>query len=311
MLRLRSRGGVPQVPGLLLVVLLGLAGCAGTTTSRVDEFVGARRLIFPVILVDAPLGGPPTYPIHGYGNTERTPTGALSGGWWHNWGPWPCDDSLQMPMVFRSPDEVATAARLCNRAGWLLIANEPAGTGGDQSNLSPEAVADLVWQAAQFWQGKIVCCNTFAGEWWYVDRVRTVYEVAHGIGSWPVRVYGVHVYNNAGNWQADVVAARYADRAVEDLDSFMAQAPAGSRFLVTEYGVLSRWWPEYHAWHRPEDLLETFWRYEQAFRARPAVAGWAWFSSNDPRFNSSDLLTPDGHLTVLGQAWTQARMVSR
>lgn len=297
--------------GCVLLLLLGLAGCAGTAGSGVDEFVGARRLIFPVILVDAPLGGPPKYPIHGYGNTERITTGALSGSWWHNWGPGPCDDPLQMPMAFRSPGEVATAAKLCNRAGWLLIANEPAGTGGDQSNLTPEAVAELVWQAALVWQGEIICCNTFASEWSYIDRVRTVYETAHGIGSWPVRVYGVHVYNNGGNWRSDVIAAGYTDTAIDELDGFMAQTPAGSRFLVTEYGALSRWWPEYKAWHRPDDLVTTFWRYERAFQARPAIVGWAWFSSHDPRFNSSDLLTETGNLTALGTAWSQARRERR
>lgn len=293
--------------GCILLLLFVLADCAGLAGSKTDEFVGARRLIFPVILVDASLGGAPVYPIHGYGNTMRVTTNALSGSWWHNWGPGPCDDPLQMPMVFQSSSEVATAARLCNRSGWLLIANEPAGTGGDQSNLTPEVVAELVWQATQVWQGEIVCCNTFAAEWWYVDQVRTVYEAAHGIGSWPVRVYGVHLYNNSGNWQSNVIATEYTDVAVAELDEFIKQAPDGSRFLITEYGALSRWWPEYRVWHQPKDLVATFWRYEQAFRARPMLVGWAWFSSYDPRFNSSDLLTETGELTALGQAWSQAK----
>lgn len=295
-------------PGVGLCLMVALASSAARPAAHtLDDLQGGRRIIMPVILVQAQLGGAPRYPVHGFGNTWRVATTALDGGWWHNWGPGPCDDPLQVPMALRSPEEVATAARLCNRAGWLLIANEPAGTGSDQSNLTPEAVAELVWAAAQVWQGEIICCNTFAGEWWYVDQVRTVYEGQHGAGSWPVRVYGLHVYNNTGNWRQDVVATRYAAQAIDDLDRFMQQAPAGSRFVVTEYGVLSRWWPEYQAWHMPTDLVATFWQYEEAFRSRPAVIGWAWFSANDPRFNSSDLLTADGGLTALGSAWIAAR----
>ena len=292
--------------GLLLVLLL--TGCQAhpAPVRKLEEHRGGRFLILPLVMVNAQIGVRPwVWPAVGYGNTMRVDTAALAGGWWHNWGPGPCADPLQVPLVFASPTEVVAAiAAGCNDGRPILISNEPEGSGTDQAHLTPAQVADLVQAAAGVWRGAILCCGTFANAWAYTDAVVTDYE--QRFGPWPAAGWHIHAYNNRANWRPDVVASGFTEQAIADVDGFIAHQRQAGRLgqgvVVSEFGALSALW-----WHRPEALEPLLADYVTAFRARPAVLAWAWFSSHDPRFASSDLLQADGALTALGAKWQTYR----
>lgn len=285
-----------------IAVVLAVAittGCGQPVRGPLN-FPVAKRLIYPLILVNAEPGDRPIWdwPMHGYGRTyvdtlDVTALGTAA--WYQTWAPG-CADDRQIPMVWR--DEVDMVWP-CNDYRPLLVANEPERV--EEANMPPEAVADvvhaLVWGG---WRGEILCCGTWVSSIDYLDAVIASYESRYG--DWDRAVTGLHAHAYSGDaWAADINSVSRVRAAVRATQQFVAHYRAaghlGRGVVISEYGVLSS-----RVWHQPAELMPAFLVYEAGFRSTPGVVSWAWFSSRS-KFSSSDLLEADGRLTPLGVAW--------
>jgi hypothetical protein len=256
------------------------------------------------------------------------------------------DGVRYMPMIrlkdgriHPSGDALLAAVDALPGALWL-IGNEPDVKW--QDSVTPEAYAEAYHGLYALLKGRDPTCQVAIGgvsqptplRLRYLDRILEAYRQRYG-QEMPVDVWNVHNFvlrEEGGSWGVDIppgmddAAGRlYEIDDHDDLELFRRQLVEFRRWMkergqqnksliVTEYGILM---PNEYGF-APESvrqfMLDTF-EIMRTLRdpslGYPADGGrlvqrWCWFSLQDERYPTGDLLDPaTGRLTILGEAFAR------
>lgn len=280
---------------LLLLLLSSLTGCAQPQPRTVTQ---GSRVYLPVTPVQGYV-----WPARGFGHPPEAwdiSHEELIGeqpvwfyDWWWDCSRWTLDGGVYIPSVARAwyPQVLA-----CNDGRPLLVLNEP--EDANQASLTPAQAAAVLHEAVTTWSGEVWCCGIQVQHLPYTIRLVDAYQANYG--EWPADGWHVHVYSqrNGNTYNATFLADVYEGLAA--LDTFVVWATErgilGRGIVVSEYGTLADEQP---------DLLPVLEAFDAELTIRSTVLSAAWFSVNYPPWASSDLLSGDGTLTELGEAWTR------
>jgi hypothetical protein len=244
---------------------------------------------------------------------------------------------LQNGQVTPSGDALLAAVDALPGALWL-IGNEPDVKW--QDNVAPEAYAQAYHDLYALLKGRDPTCQVAVGgvsqptplRLRYLDRILEAYRQRYG-QEMPVDVWNIHNFvlrEERGSWGVDIPPGMDDDAGrlyeIDDHDDvalfrqqlvdfrrWMVERDQQDRpLIVTEYGILM---PGEYGF--PPDtvrrfMLDTFEVMRTLADPRlgyPADGGrlvqrWCWFSLQDERYPTGDLVQPrDGQLTALGEAF--------